>query len=129
MDIKRFDSVKNAEAGMELKLLDPETRADTGASLVLYGADSSIHKAMDKEIAARTKARGRAPSTDEIAEEVLERLARMTKGWKGLEDGGKAIPFSVEKAKELYKAYPELADRAAAFIFNRANFFDKASGS
>ena len=129
MDIRRFDSVTRAEAGVELELIDPVTKSASGASLILYGADSSIYKGIEKEIVARNKARGRAPSPDELAEDSLERIARMTKGWQGLLDGGKEIPFSVEKAREVYRTYPELADRAASFIFNRANFFASASGS
>ena len=129
MDIKRFDSVTKAEAGVELKLLDPVTKQDSGAGLILYGADSSICKGIEKEQAAKNREKGRALSPDEIADQVLEKLARLTKGWFGLEEDGKEIKFSEGQAKDLYKAYPELGDRAAAFIFNRANFFTNASSS
>ncbi len=127
MDIKRFDSVTNAEAGMTLVLADPVTKKDDGAGLILYGADSSIQKAARKEIDARNRALGRALTPEEAAEQTIELLARCTKGWFGLEEGGKPIPFSQDRAKEVYRGYPEIADRAAAFIFTRANFFASAS--
>lgn len=129
MDIKRFDSVTRAEAGVELKLIDPVTKSDGGAALILYGADSGIHKEARKEIDAKNKALGRALGADEAADQSAELLARCTKGWKGLTEDGKAIAFSQNKAKEVYTAYPELADRAANFIFSRTNFFGNASAT
>ncbi len=127
MEIGRFDSVKRAEEGVDLVLLDPVTKADTGAALVLFGMDSSFYKAARAELDARNKALGRPLSPEETRDQTAELLARCTKGWRGLDENGKEIPFSQAKAKELYLAYPELADRAAAFIFNRANFFGNAS--
>ena len=127
MEIGRFDSVKKAEEGVDLVLLDPVTKGDTGAALVLFGMDSSFYKAARAELDARNKALGRPLSPEETREQTAELLARCTKGWRGLTESGKEIPFSQAKAKELYLAYPELADRAAAFIFNRANFFGNAS--
>ena len=129
MELKRFDSVTKAEAGAALRLVDPVTRMDTGAELVLYGADSAVHKATRKELDARNKALGRSLGADEIADQTAELLARCTKGWAGIEEDGKPVPFSQEKAKAVYAAYPELAERAAGFIFARSNFFGSASGS
>lgn len=129
MDIGRFDSVKKAEEGVRLALLDPVTKADTGAALILYGADSAIHKQARKELDTRNKALGRALGPDEIAEQSAELLARCTKGWEGLTENGVEILFSQAKARDLYQAYPELADRAATFIFSRINFFENASAS
>lgn len=129
MKLDRFDSISLAERGVELPLLDPITREDSGAALILYGADSSICKSIEKEIVARNKARARAASPDEITEDAIEKVARLTKGWRGLEENGEELRFSVEKAKEIYRKYPELFDRAATFIFTRANFFQKPSGA
>lgn len=129
MEIGRFDSVKKAEEGVELILLDPVTKSDTGAALVLFGMDSSFYKAARAEIDQRNKALGRALSPEENRDQTAELLSRCTKGWRGLTENGKEIPYSQAKAKELYLAYPELADRAAAFVFNRANFFGNASAA
>ena len=129
MDIRRFDSVTNAEAGMRLTLTDPVTKKDLGAGLILFGADSSVHKQARKEIDARNRMLGRALTNEELADQTAELLARCTKGWWGLEDGGKEMAFSQDKAKEIYLAYPEIAERTATFIFTRANFFGTASAS
>ena len=66
----------NAESGVEMPLIDPVTRAKTDAVLVLYGADSSVCKAVDKEQSSKNKALGRALTAEEIADQVLEKLAR-----------------------------------------------------
>jgi len=129
MNIKRFDSITNAEAGVECKILDPVTKADTGAVLVLYGADSSIYKQIEKEQAERRKALGRAQSLEEVAADGIEKVARMTKSWRGFELDGKELPFTQEKAKEIYKAYPYIFDAAATFMFNRINFLGSASAA
>lgn len=127
VDLKRFDSITNAEAGMECKVLDPVTKADTGAVLVLYGADSSVYKQIEKEQLARAKALGRPRSPEELFADGIEKVARMTKDWRGFGLDGKELPFSQEKAKDIYKAYPYIYDAAAEFIFNRLNFFVRAS--
>lgn len=129
MDIRQFDSVTNASAGMRLVLIDPVTKQDKGAGLILFGADSSVHKQARKEIDARNRAAGRAPTQEELTDQTAELLARCTRGWWGLEEGREDIPFSQEKAKQIYLAYPEIAERAATFIFTRANFFGTASAS
>jgi hypothetical protein len=129
MEISRFDSVTRADQGVELKLVDPVTKGETGAALILYGADSAVYKSVRKEIDAKNKALGRALSAEEISDQTVELLARCTKGWAGLEAGRKEILFSQEKAREIYKAYPEIAERAVSFVFNRANFFGNASAS
>lgn len=129
MDLRRFDSVTRSEAGVECKLLDPMTKSDSGASLVLFGVDSSIYKQIEKEQQARHKNLGRALSVEEIYEDTIEKAARMTKDWKGFSLDGKELPFSQEEAKKVYKAYPYIFDAAATFMFTRTNFFEKASGN
>jgi hypothetical protein len=129
MDIKRFDSVTNANRGMKMALIDPVTKRDSGAGLVLYGADSAMHKNARKEIDAKNRSLGRALSTDELEEQTLDLISRCTENWYGLEENGVTLEFSQAKAKDLYRAYPEIAERATTFIFTRANFFATASES
>lgn len=128
MDLSKFDSITQAEAGVPLKLADPKTGADTGAEIILYGADSHIYKQAKKEIDARNRNRGgRALSSEEASADAAELIARCTKGWRGIEENGKELPFSQDEAKRVYLEYPEIGDRVAAFIFSRMNFFGSAS--
>jgi hypothetical protein len=68
-------------------------------------------------------------SSEETDEQVIEIIARCTVGWKGLEKDGKEYRFTEDNAKALYRAYPEIAERAMTFIVSRGNFFGSASGA
>lgn len=128
MDLKRFDSVTRAEEGAELELLDPITRKKSGAVLILHGVDSRIYKTAMKEGVAKLRALGREVASEEGEAMDRELVARCTKGWRGLEEGGKELRFSEEAARKLYDGYPEIYERARDFIRARSNFFGSASG-
>lgn len=129
MKLSEFDSKTRADEGVKMPLLHPVTKQETNAGLILFGADSAVHKQARKEIDARNRALGRQPTSEEVNAQVIELLARCTKGWYGIDgEDGKPAPFSQDAAAAAYTAFPELADRASQFIFNRANFFKTASG-
>jgi hypothetical protein len=128
MDIKKFDSITQAEKGIEL-ILEEAHGEDKGAALILYGADSSAYKEVEREQNRKNaEKRGRLTS-DELNAQALEKIVACTKGWRGLTEGGKDLAFSPAAAAKLYKDYPELSDRAVSFIFTRSNFFPTASAS
>ena len=130
MKLSVFESVKNAEVGVEFKLIDPVTMADTGASITLLGADSKTYKTKVKEVQERHRLAGKQISQAEAEDDALEIMAACTKAWKGLEnDDGSEFPCSFENAKALYKAYPELYERCGRFSMTRANFFTNASAT
>jgi len=130
MKLSRFDSRSLADEGVKMPLLDPVTKQDTGAGLILYGADSKVYKQVNKEIETRNRALGRPLTPDEFTDQSIERISRCTKGWYGVDDdAGDPAAFSQDAVAAAYIMYPELADRAIAFIFNRANFFKAASES
>jgi hypothetical protein len=122
VDLKKYDSITNAETGVDL-ILEP------GAGITLYGADSLIHKEKAAEIQRKNRERRSALEAKEIEAQSLELIVACTKGWYGLEENGKPLEFSKEAATKLYKRYPEIADRVTSFIFTRANFFTTASAS
>jgi hypothetical protein len=128
MDLERFDSVSRADEGVEMELLDPVTRKKTGAALILHGMDSRIYKTAMKEGVAKLRALGREVASEEGEAMDKELVARCTKGWRGLAEGGEELRFSEEEARKLYEKYPELYERARDFIRSRANFFGSASG-
>ncbi len=130
MDLCNFDSTTNANKGIPLELVHPVTKAKSGITLSLLGADSRAYRTVREELNQRNRAQGKSIlSTEESHENTAEVLARCTLGWTGLEAAGKEVPFSQEKAKEIYLNYPEIADQVAAFIFTRTNFFQTASAS
>jgi len=128
MDLKKFDSKTNAEKGVEL-VLEEKSGTGPGAAITLYGTDSSVCKEKDREIQRRNREKKSQLTPEEIEDQLFERIVAATKGWRGLEEGGKELAFSPAAAEKLYRDYPELADKATTFIFNRANFFPTASAS
>ena len=126
MDIRKFDSRTNAEKGMRCYLEQPTEKNKEGAGLILYGADSSFCKEIEAEQLRRNRERRSPLSQEEVENQVRERLAACTKGSFGLTDEGKPFEVKPETAAEFYKEFPEYAERAANFIFARANFFPTA---
>lgn len=61
---------------------------------------------------------------DELQNDIMcEALAKLTTGWTGIkDDNDKAIKFSKEKAKEIYKNYPYLFDLVNSFSGNLGNY-------
>lgn len=128
MDLKKFDSITNAEKGVEL-VLEEKSEKGEGAALVLLGADSEACRRITHEIAQRNRTKRGELTDAEVSAQGVEKLAACTKGWRGLEENGKPLEFSNAAAVKLYTDYPELADMAARFIFTRDNFFPTASTS
>lgn len=123
MKLVRFDSVTNAEAGVEFELPDPITGVGSGAFVTVLGADSKVYQAAVKEILQRNRAKGTAGMSEEDSIEVI---ARCVTGWRGIEDDhGKPLAFSQEKAKEIMRGYPVILARVSEFVTNRAGFFPK----
>lgn len=125
MDIRKHDSITNADKGVELVL---EEGPDGGA-ITMYGTDSAAYKELDREIARRNAER-RGPVSPKVAEDqMMERLVALTKGWRGLTEDGKELKYSPQEAERFYRAYPHYADLATAFAFDRRNFFPTASST
>jgi hypothetical protein len=130
MKLSRFDSVTLAEAGVEFKLIDPVSKADTGASITLLGADSKTYKTKQKEIQERHRLAGKQISASDAEADAVEIMAACVKSWKGLQnEDGTYFVCSFENAKALFVGYPELYERCAVFAMTRANFFAPASES
>ena len=125
MDLRKYDSITNAEKGVEL-ILSSDQAGKSTAGIVLFGADSSAHRQIERELVRRNSERKSLITPEIIEDQVFEKLVACTKSWHGLEEGGKALEYSPAAADKLYRSYPELSELVAKFIFNRANFFPTA---
>jgi len=129
MDLKKkFDSITNADKGMKL-ILQAKTATEEEAGLVMYGADSAVYRAKEKEIAVRNRERKSALTVDDAEAQLYERLVAATKSSYGLEEDGKTFDFKPENGEAFYRRYPEIMSLASNFFTDRANFFMTASGS
>ena len=123
MDLSLFVSADTADC----VIADPRTGQSTEIKISVYGMDSAKFRGVMKSAAAvalKAKAAGQEPP--EGAEVDAQRLAELTAGWSGLEDGGKPIKFSEQAALDVYTRSPEIRRQVDRFIFKVGNFLPKA---
>lgn len=123
MDLNAVDSIAACERGREITINDAAGNP-TDFRIMLMGVDSRVFKLefgkLNSKMAMLAK-RGKAMPPDEEEKDLCRIMAKCTLGWSGLTSGGEAVPFSREKAEEIYLGYPlihkqvftELLDREA----------------
>lgn len=110
MDLNTIADVSTSD----YTVIDPTTGAPTDLVITLAGPEHEKRKQLDlsrarkvrRELAKSGKLQMVDPE-DEI-EDQTDLMVVCTLGWKGLEDKGVPVPFSPEKARELY-GDPKLA--------------------
>lgn len=124
MDIgKAPDLRETASAGAWMTVVDLNGE-ETDFRIHVRGTDSPEFERIVAQ-ADRARKPNKAMSLMEAKRNTLDMLAQMTIGWEGLKDNGRAVPFSQEKAREIYKAHNWLREQVDAFIGDRANFMPK----
>ena len=111
-DLSQNNFATKAEAGYEFELLSPETFEGTGVFITVRGDQSPAVKAFgrrkfqefqQKEAVAKRKGKEVESMTlDEAEELAVENAVVRTIGWRGLGDKGVEVPFSKDKAAEIY---------------------------
>ena len=126
-DLATLDTSKVAEEGAELLDSHPTTGEDLGIKIVLIGTDSKTFRDISKSRAtASLKKKTREIDLDQNEQDSIELLARCTKGWSGITENGKDIPFGHENAVELYTKYLWLREQIDRFMADRSNFLPSA---
>lgn len=134
MDLAKLDTVKGAEEGAAMEVLNPADgtvlRDDNGEPITIWllGSDSEkVRKRQRLEINKRLKRGNRSRMTaEELEEDGLNLLAFCTVSWKGIVLDGEAPVCSAEAARKVYDRLPWLREQVDAFVGDRANFL-KAS--
>lgn len=124
MKLSRFDSITNAEKGVDYEIPDPLSGLPSGVVWTLLGADSKVYKGALEEIIKRNRTtKGMATISDD---DSIEIISRCVIGWKNMEDeNGKEIPFSQAKAREILSNYPYILQKVSSFVTTREGFFQK----
>lgn len=107
-DLRKLDTIAAAENGFTFKLVDIDD-IETDVEISVIGVGSRTYRtAMSKIDRERNMAekRGKTLSTEDSDELWIELIAKCTSGWKNLHLDGKDVPFSQEKAQEIYKDFP-----------------------
>jgi hypothetical protein len=129
-DLANIDVVKDANAGAEVNIYHPGTRADLGISIRVVGQDSTQFRKISAEQNRRRIARATKGGSfklnvftpEEIESDKCKLLAACTLGWKGVVEGGKEIPFSVSAAEDLYERFSWIREQVDEAIGDRALF-------
>ena len=128
MDFKKnYDVISAAEAGFTYVLKDFDG-IDQDASVDVVGIGSRIHKQAMKKIEDQETIfakRGKKMPTEQSDELYIEMLAKCTKGWKGIEEDGKAVEFSQDNAIRMYTDYPFLRQQVLEAIHDIKSMLEK----
>ncbi len=130
LDLNKYDTVKLADEGVEIELKSPKDDSSLNAFIRVCGSDSKVYRkaqmeAQNRRLHALQKRNGTKLNAEELEAEALEIIARCTLGWRGLGKGAEELPFSTEKARELYEAFPWIRKQVEEAINDTALFFDK----
>ena len=129
MKLSDLDSRELANKGAKCRIYNPKTGEQTGASITMLGADSTVYKAKTKEISERRRLEGKTMTQEQAEEDSREILAACATGWEGITgDDGKELPFNeanIRAALEVPEVYRQLGE----FAMRRANFLPSASAS
>lgn len=126
MDLANYDLAAKAEAGSEVKILDPVNGEPTDIIITVVGADSKTYRNAVALAAYEYKIGDDDSKMLERLEAVISRqystLAACTTGWEGIEIDGKPLEFNRTNALELYTRFDWLAQVVFDHIRKRENF-------
>ena len=129
MDLAKFDTRTNSNAGIDFELNDLRTGKGSGAFIRILGSDSDTFQRLKTErsraIAKRLEESGAEQLTsEEIDDMTAVMLASCTVGWSNIDQpGGKEpLAFSTAAAKKLYLDYPAIRDQINRAVGDRSNF-------
>lgn len=129
-DLSSLDTKANANVGRTLTLKHPvdgsvlmtDEKKPAPMTITLHGLDSDNYaKHLHLARARILEEQGKAPDLDESNRRNAEGFAAVTIDWHLWLDGG-LVPFSKEKALEMYIRFPWIREQVDVFVSNRKNF-------
>jgi hypothetical protein len=134
VDISNFQI---ADEARPLKILHPETKAETDIVIFCISPDHPDYKNRVVEVARLSMNKAQNPNAG-VAEKAIEAveslidkktsiIAKMINGWEGISVNGKPFKYNEKNALKLVVEYPWIAEQVDRFCGNRANFFKGSS--
>jgi len=134
MDLEKFDFTAHASNGADMHVVHPITEEPMyhdgkPVIITLIGSDAAVLRDEMKRRARLQMRKAKDPNKredvdfDEVEKTSAEIIALATQSWYGLTQDGEEIPFSREKAIELYMKYPWLRQQCDTFVAERSNFY------
>lgn len=120
MDINSL--VLNETAEVHIK--DPAGNA-TDIVIEVYGHDSAVARRVMLDI--QRAAKGRADkSPEEMDADDSAMIAKLTKSWRNVEEGGKPLEATRENIERVYNKLRFVREQVWSAHMSRANFLNKA---
>jgi hypothetical protein len=117
MDINDLYSLERHETGAEMQVRD-ENGEKLDAFITIAGVDSKLFRKAKNELRREI-----LKDIDADYEELrAKKIAEVTIGWRGFNNGTKKLKFTKKLAEQLYLNAPYLMDQADEFINTRLNF-------
>lgn len=137
MDLSSLDVAKASNEGFDVRLFHPVTNVELDSVIRVLGRDSDKFKAVQaeqnrKRIARMSRGGMIRPgvlSLQELDSDTIDLLAACTVSWTNVSENGKAIEFSAENAKTLYRKYSWIREQVEAGVNDRANFMPLSQNS
>lgn len=133
-DLSKHDFTKSSEQGFTFELKLPDG-SDSGAKLTVIGDMSPVVKTYSRkkfqEYQQRQAMNRRKNKEEELSLEEAEELAvesalvRLV-GWAGIQDNGKDVEFSKDKAREVLTAHSWIREQIMQEAQDVSNFKPKA---
>jgi hypothetical protein len=118
-DITRLDVTRYAEEGVDVHIINPADKSDTGVVIKVMGVFAPRFKELLRK-ARKTDETNKSAGNDEAA--VAEMLAEVTLGWNGVVENGKSLAFSREEASRVYQKYALIRSQVFDAALDVANF-------
>lgn len=129
MDLNSLKPVK-ADEGAVLQLVHPDSGdAIKGMTVTLLGQDSEVYRKIQlgKQQAALNRiSKGKKATdlkADQLAEDTIEDMVKMTVTWTGFELDGKELECKPVNVKKVYTEWNWIFEQVTEFVSDRANFF------
>lgn len=129
-DLSNLDTKAEANIGRVMTLKHPgdgsilltDEKKPVPMTITLHGLDSDNYAKHKHFMTARVmEEQGKTPDKEEAERRNAESFAAVTSTWHLWLDGG-LVPFSKEKAIEIYIRFPWIREQIDVFVSNRKNF-------
>ena len=114
-DLSAFGKRSDHENAQEMRVVAPDGSL-TGIYVSCLGYLSDAF-AQAKQDLARVVLEG-----ESVPDAKAKLLAAVVTGWRGLTENGVEVAYSKDRAIELMREYPDLANQVDAFISRNENF-------
>lgn len=127
-DLNKKNLSEIAEVGYEFELRLPGSNEKTGAFIKVRGDQSKVVKAYIRkkfdEINVRnnSKRKGNDVTLEEAEEMAVESAVVRIIDWKGIEEDGKAIPFTKENATRILSEHSWIREQIQEEASQQLNF-------